>query len=451
MAVELVPEIIAGYIDDAAFKWHLRRRAAHAPNRSLEDLEQLDDQIDAALDGLRIAGDGAWGSCLEALERGGAGEYFVASTLAFELGNPAYGQEILDQGAADPDLCPGIVSALGWMAHRDAETHIQRLISSDNPVHCLVAIAASAIHRHDPGRPLVESLVAPDPVSRARALRAVGELGRCDLVESLRTQFKAEDPACRFWAAWSVVLLGDSYALDSLKSFVAPESPFRERALDAALRRMEHDQALAWQRELAASGATMRLAVQAAGIIGDPERIPWVMDQMSIPALARVAGEAFTSITGADLALLDLEGEWPEGFDSGPSDDPHDDNVALDADENLPWPHVERIMNWWGKNGSRFAAGTRYILGAPMSPEHLKGVLKDGRQRQRAAAALELSMRNPGTPLFEVRGPAPRQIKALESVDSHLAVVRYDEPQADDWKAEMMRQLKEAPKESGRG
>jgi hypothetical protein len=48
-----------------------------------------------------------------------------------------------------------------------------------------------------------------------------------------------------------------------------------------------------------------------------------------------------------------------------------------------------------------------------MSPEWLGQVLRDGYQRQRAAAALELAIRNPGQPLFEVRAPGSRQQRIL--------------------------------------
>ena len=43
-----------------------------------------------------------------------------------------------------------------------------------------------------------------------------------------------------------------------------------------------------------------------------------------------------------------------------------------------------------------------------MSPDWLQDVLRNGRQRQRAAAALELALQQPGQPLFEVRAPGFR-------------------------------------------
>jgi uncharacterized protein (TIGR02270 family) len=95
---------------------------------------------------------------------------------------------------------------------------------------------------------------------------------------------------------------------------------------------------------------------------------------------------------------------------SGPSDDPADDNLEPDPDENLPWPSAEKITAWWNKNKGNYSSGIRYLLGEPVSVEHLRQVLIHGCQKQRSAAALELAMMVPGQPLFEVRAPAFRQL-----------------------------------------
>ena len=134
---------------------------------------------------------------------------------------------------------------------------------------------------------------------------------------------------------------------------------------------------------------------------------------MAIPELARIAGEAFTMIIGVDIAYEDLEGEWPEGFEAGPTEDPADENVDMDPDEDLPWPNPELINKWWHARRSEFQPGTRYLLGKPMSRDCLQDVLRNGRQRQRAAAALELVIQQPGQPLLEVRAPGFRQQQLL--------------------------------------
>jgi uncharacterized protein (TIGR02270 family) len=129
--------------------------------------------------------------------------------------------------------------------------------------------------------------------------------------------------------------------------------------------------------------------------------------------LARLAGESFTMITGVGLAYRDLERKPPEDFQAGPTEDPKDDNVEMDPDDNLPWPEPKLVATWWQKNQGQFQSGTRYLCGKPMTIEWLKEVLRDGYQRQRIAAALELAIRQPGTPMFNVKAPGFRQIQLL--------------------------------------
>ncbi len=150
-----------------------------------------------------------------------------------------------------------------------------------------------------------------------------------------------------------------------------------------------------------------------AGALGDPVSIPWLLQLMEVPELARPAGEAFSLITGVDLAYADLEGQWPAGFSAGPTEEPEDEEVAMDPDEDLPWPAPELIARWWDAHQGEFRNGVRYLAGKPLSREHLQQVLRTGLQRQRAAAAIELALLQPGQPLFAVRAPGFRQQKLL--------------------------------------
>ena len=118
-------------------------------------------------------------------------------------------------------------------------------------------------------------------------------------------------------------------------------------------------------------------------------------------------------ITGVDIAYEDLECERPEGFEAGPTEEPEDENVEMDQDENLPWPDPELIRKWWAENQGNFQPGVRHLVGKPITPEWCWQVLREGYQRQRAAAAIELAIMQPDQPLFEVRAPGFRQQKLL--------------------------------------
>src|SRR5205085_377417 len=147
---------------------------------------------------------------------------------------------------------------------------------------------------------------------------AVGELGLVDLLPSVRKNLTHEDRNCRFWAAWSLALASsDKDAVSQLQAVAESDSPYRERAVQMATRRLEPGAAKTWQRKLSQNHKQVRLAIISAGVLGDPEAIPSLIEGMKNPPLARVAGEAFTMITGVDIAYQDLDTDKPEGFEAG--------------------------------------------------------------------------------------------------------------------------------------
>lgn len=411
----VLPAVIEQHGDEAAFLWLIRNRLVDAPHYGLKELVCHDERINAHLDGLRFAGEVGWGVCLEALVRAYGEDSFAPAVLAFGSGLPERIQCALDGVGDDPGKARSLVSALGWIPYGTAEHHIRALLESGSPLQSYIGIAASAIHRRHPGPILEKVLGDGDPLLVARALRAFGELGRgCGLSPFvLQGGLSHDDEETRFSAAWTASLAGNQEAVEVLKSFVVPDSPYREMALNTLLRRMKQPAAFSFQDHLKLSADTLRLAVQGAGINGDPVLVPWLLEQMKTPEFARIAGEAFTMITGADIDREELCGMRPEGFEAGPNEDPKDPNVAMDADEYLPWPDPELISKWWDKNKGRYVCGSRHLVGYPISAEHLRQVLINGRQRQRAAAALELAILQPGRPLFEVRAPGSRQSEIL--------------------------------------
>jgi uncharacterized protein (TIGR02270 family) len=120
-------------------------------------------------------------------------------------------------------------------------------------------------------------------------------------------------------------------------------------------------------------------------------------------------------ITGLDLVDENMEGEWPEGFEAGPTEDPEDENVEMDPDEDLPWPQPEKVRSWWDKRRTEFWDGSRYLCGKPIDEAACRDVLRSGLQRQRRAAALELALMHPNAPLFNTSAPGFRQQRFLSA------------------------------------
>jgi len=408
--VTFVPIVLAQHAEEAAFLWILRNGAVHAPHYLLKDLAKLDLRIEAHLDGLRIGGPHGWAMLKEALALEEPGEIFAAAVVAFESGDPKRTDLVLDAGTATPELAQGVASAIGWLPPKKADRLIKALLGSASKARRRAGVAGAAIRRLDFEKGFLDAVRDDDPLLRARGLRAVAELGMTKHAALFSRYLDAVDPAVGYAAAWGGALVsGDPAAVAALQRFAVSPGRKSRDALVLAVRRMTPAAAAAWREKLARTPETLRQAVIAAGAAGDPDAVPWLLDQTALPAVARVAGEALAMITGVDLAYQDLDGDQPEGFEAGPNDDPEDENVEPDPDEDLPWPHPGRARGWWESQKSRFTSGKRYLIGREIAAESAREALRTGRQRQRAAAALELTILEPGTPLVEVRAPGFRQ------------------------------------------
>lgn len=410
-----IQNIVEQHAAEAAFLWTTRSRAATAPHYSLKTLATLDDRVEAHLDGLRIAGKAGWSLCEASLEHPEDGGVFPLAVLAFEAADRQQMLVALTAGSISANTKRALVSALGWLEFRSIEPAIRQLLKAKLPAHRAVGVAACAIQRIDPGSILAAAVDDPDPALRARSLRAVGELKRHDLVNPVRAHLTDEDEGCRFWASWTSTLYGDAAGRISLMKWLGRDDAFGQTALQLALRALDIERGRERIRLMAKDPTQRRSAVTGAGILGDPTTVPWLIGHMDSPGLARLAGEAFSMITGVDLGQSDLDRAAPP---EDVPDDPSAADPAREEDSQLPWPRQELVDAWWKDHRGEFRSGSRYFVGQPLSVDAARQVLVGGKQRQRAAAAIELALREPDERLFEVRGRARRQSGQLPQVDA---------------------------------
>ncbi|WMI97483.1 TIGR02270 family protein [Pseudomonas chlororaphis subsp. aurantiaca] len=407
----LIVKMIDQHAEEASFLALLRDQAMHAPHYDLDDLGELDDRIEAHLDGLRIAGLSGLDAVLQQLSPHAQGEVFAATVPAFETGNIAAMATLAEHVRREGNE-RFMAAALGWLEWPLVSPWIERMLASPEPLFRRLGLAACGMHRHDPGPALLAGLSHADPGVLARAARSAGELRRRDLMPAIRAHRQHQEAAPRFWANWATAQMGDEEALEPLRQFAEQAGEFQYRALCVLLAWQKRERSIAWIRQLMQNPEQRRIGIQAVGLLGDPVSVPWLIQQMSDLPHARVAGEAFSLMTGADLALLDLELQDLPDFDAGPNDDPEDANVALDPDENLPWPDPPLIAAWWQAHGGDFQAGVGYVLGLQQNESSYRQALIRGQQRQRIAAACGIARLRPTEVLFPTSAPAWRQ-KAL--------------------------------------
>lgn len=403
--------VLDQHVDEAAAGWRRRARLVTAPHVRLRHLDRSDQRLFAHLAGVRVAGADGWKATLSALEGGDHGAVAVLAWMAFVDGEVDRMRAALPVILADPDFQAAGAIALAVLSPARLLESVRRLADSPLAAHRHLALSVQALQRRDPGPLLRLALEDSDPALRARALQAVGELGRTDLLPALMQGLQDADLGCRAAAAGSVFVVSPGpevpAAFDTLCRDAQWLVPKRRRTmLEAAIRASHPSAAREAARQLSAHAGTAREAVIAVGAHGDAASVPWLIERMADPALARVAGEAVALVTGADLELQSLKA-------AGPYEDRDAEDVDPE-DQDLPMPDAAGFTAWWRAHQHRFAAGKRYLAGQPLAAAHgCLEVLRQGTQRQRRSAALELCRLRPGTPLFAVEAFAFRQRREL--------------------------------------
>lgn len=392
-------QVIRRHVDEAAFLWQQRRAALDAPHHRLEHLAKLDERLAAHLAGARLSEDLGWRLAQARLADGDAGAVFLAAWLAFVQQDPTHMRDTLAVGLGDAAYGQALVDALCWLEPTAVERPVQSLLASPHPSHRCVGLQVAAAQRLAVGAPLARLIEDPAPAVRAAALCAAGVLAQRDLAQQAFAHCGETDATCRFEAAWSSVLLGvvdaPAVLVDAARALPARAGA----ALQLAVRWVTPPVARDWIRSFAASpGPPRRLAVQMVGALGSPACAGWLIEQMDDPDLTRVAGEAFSAITGADLRYLDLDQDPPQ------EPPPH----TLPEDEELPWPRPDAVAAWWRQRSTTVPVDVRLLCGRPLSRGTALAVLRQGYQRQRRAAAFEL-LRLGEASLFPVDWPARRQ------------------------------------------
>ena len=101
----VIPAVLSRHAEEAAFLWLLRDRAVARPQYTLDTLAELDQRVEAHLDGLRVAGEiGAHLTNDQFLEFPEPGEAFTAALLALEVASADTIQVLFEAAEVSPGI-----------------------------------------------------------------------------------------------------------------------------------------------------------------------------------------------------------------------------------------------------------------------------------------------------------------------------------------------------------
>jgi len=406
----IIHDVVYQHAENACALWHQRQQAVDEAHYTFDDLVHLDTRLEANLDGLRIAGIHADPMLDEMIEAGDEGARFTRGLLALERGEHSYFLTLLETVGPDEEGRDELGSALCRAEPEHLRGIARELLGSHMPAAIVLGLRTCAAHRRSPGAHLASCNRHADATVRAAASRTAAGLGERAFA-ALLLHAEPDDERERFERARALAMLGHApEARRSLRSLALGTTASNGDATALLMLMSDSNAGRTFLKQLTDLPGRERDVVRGFGLIGDPVALPWLIERCREPSVARLAGEAITTITGVDIAYEDLDlDDPPDGVETTPNDDPDDDRVALDEDESLPWPDAGRLAAWWGQASGQFPNGALHLGGLVKEPAALERVLRDAYQRQRTAAACALALARPATGYLDTRLPSARQ------------------------------------------
>jgi len=405
--LKYIPSIIEQYVDEIPFLYIYRKNAAISPSYLLNELAEIDERLDAHVTGLLMIGSSAWELCEEELSFDRPEELFTLSLVAIKL-NDQKKLEALIQELEEEEQLDAVADALVYFPFEQVKLLLTELYKNPSPKVQYIVVRAFRLHGQKSERLVQHALSSESPLVKREAILKIGTLGMSNLLSLTAPFMDDEDEGVAFAAMWTATRFGNLSALQKLESFVS-HPRYGDQALQYVVMQKDVNRTTEILRALFAEEATKRLSILGLGYAGKANAITPLIALMDVPESARVAGEAFSLLTGIDVAANSLDREAPEGFEAGPTESPDDEDVELDPDEDLPWPDSQKIDVWWKHNQQNYFSDKRYIWGQELSAESLKNVLRHGNQRQRLFAANVSALYDRDHPLFNVQAKVKQQ------------------------------------------
>lgn len=293
----IAAEVVRQHVELAAFLWAQRDTLSLDDPADAGMIGEIDQRVEANLDGLRIAGAAAW-PAIETVVKDfpEKGELFVAGWMAIEQSEP----QRLDEAVGlvrQLDQPRGLVGALAWHKPPKVASLVREWLGGHDSLKRYLGVAACVEHRVDPKQWLERLVGDADPRVRAIALKLAGTLERVDLLAQAMEALNADDEGVRLWTGWALAKFGrGDLARAELRKAAVAGGPDALFALRAAVKAGPEKDVRGWMGGLMRAPTTALVAVRGVGMLGDRSVLAWLIERMREPHLAVAAAAAFQEL-----------------------------------------------------------------------------------------------------------------------------------------------------------
>lgn len=405
-------DLLRVHAEDASLLIGQRAVMTEAPQVTFIDLYEHDRRLAGHLDYLRMCGTPSVTTAAEIFtETPEPSEAAIYAYLAMQSKSDDFVTDIFAQTDGADAAIRGLAQAFSYCDTATRRRHLGLWVQSDDPRLVCVAIEAAMHLRlklHDLLGPFMQH---EDHQVRACALQYAGVMGLTGQAAVVSDALDDGDADIAFAARLAACRLGIPAGAAPLITMIGPELPADKcrMAVEVGFAMLGQEGGRDLVRDLLSNADTRRWGVLGLGVIGATRILDFLIAEMDNPVQARIAGWAFSMVTGANVAEDDLELDvFPDDAENPIVDDPKSIEESF-LEDSLPWPDGTRVNAWMAAHGSALSAQHPLLFGAAQqSYQHMdpSDLVYQGRYRSLAQL---LAVRDPAARLANWRGPVIRQ------------------------------------------
>uniref|UniRef100_UPI0013D75EB1 TIGR02270 family protein n=1 Tax=Myxococcus vastator TaxID=2709664 RepID=UPI0013D75EB1 len=408
----LLVDVLEEHLDEAEFRWLQWERALAAPGFTVDETATREERLLAHLEALED--ESALDTVLRPAFDSEEAPRVSAATHAL-LGLGQVDEVLVRLRGAEAPTRAAMLRALEVSETPGLASRLHELLKLEDTALQAGVLETLAFRQEAPAELLARFFTHDEPRARIAALRGALALPEETVRGHLPALLDSAHPGIRAAAMEAGLTSRVRLAWETCRREVqAPGAHAREAMVLLALGGDEAETTLLV--DLLEPTELRAHALWALGFSGRVAAMESCVNHLAVPEVARLAGEALSAMTGLRLegAFALPPGERPEGAPVPPEEE-----ESLDADltprpeDDLPWPDVAAVKDWWARNHARFVKGTRYLQGQPFSGPALVEALESSPMRRRHVLARELAIRTRGQHRIPTRAFTHRQREAL--------------------------------------
>lgn len=387
-----LPDLIEESFDEAIFLWGRWENELASLTRGLDEVwSWTEDRLQGALDGVRVANVDMVGVATAQLATKDPNTLAVCAAL---LGSSSFPQGVAALVSAIADArgsrlaallrgleVAGTPHALSAVAQRLADGEIE---------HRAAVFQLKAFRRARLSEDVLAAFATDEPALQAAVLRAARSVSAQTLEELVGRGLESPDSEVRLEAVKLGMVRKLAVAQHAALRFASQLHEHSARYLNLiALIGSNEDQEVVYAALRVPQ--LQRSALWALGHIGTTRAAETCLLAMQHDHLARLAGESYCCITGADLERDHLAS--PEPAPEAPSYEEDDLDADLVPKAEMLWslPNIEAIRKHWATAIEAYEPDIRYVRGQPANFQSVMAAVETGPMLRRPDLIFQLA------------------------------------------------------------